>query len=142
MGEPIVVSEAYPVTTAVLWKAITDQAQMKTWFFGSIKVFRPVVGFETEFDVDCDGTIYPHQWKVIDVVEGSKIAYQWRYGGIEGDSVVCWDVTAEGDSARLTLTHTVIEQFDADDPNLGRDACEGGWNYFLKQSLSAHLGAS
>ena len=41
---------------------------MRRWFFEPMTEFEPKVGFETQFDVQCEGQNYPHQWKVTEIV--------------------------------------------------------------------------
>ena len=52
---------------------------------------------------------------------GRKIVYSWRYGGLEGDSTVSWELTGEGENSRLTFSHTAIKPFDTDDPLFSKE---------------------
>ena len=61
MADPIVVEQTYKTAVATVWKAITEPDQMRQWFFEPMMEFKPEVGFETEFDVECEGQVFPHQ---------------------------------------------------------------------------------
>ncbi len=140
--DPIVVEQTYNVPIAVVWKTITDKDQMPQWFFDTMTDFEPEVGFETQFDVQCEGRTFPHQWKVTEVVPETRIVYDWRYGGYPGDSSVTWDLSETPDGTRLKLTHKGHETLAPDDPffrRQGREGCEAGWSYFLHESLKAFL---
>jgi len=54
----------------VVWRAITDVAQMKQWYIPNIESFKPEVGFRTEFNVREGDQDYLHLWEVTAVVPG------------------------------------------------------------------------
>lgn len=138
-SDPVVTEATYNAPPDVVWKAITDADQMRQWFFEPMQEFRPEVGFETQFDVECEGAVYPHQWKVTEVVPQQKIAYDWNYGGFAGQSSVLWELTPANGGTKLTLTHAVHEPFPDDNPIFSRESGEAGWAYFLNESLESFL---
>ena len=137
--DPIVVEQIYNAPIALVWKAITEKDQMRQWFFEAMTEFEPAVGFETQFDVECEGQIFPHQLKVTEVVPEEKIVYGWRYGGFPGDSSVTWELSESSDGTKLMLSHRGQETFAQDNPIFSREAGEAGWGYFLHDSLKAYL---
>lgn len=136
---PIIVEQAFDVPPEEVWNAITDAERMKQWFFSQMKEFEPTVGFETRFDVECEGRNYRHVWKLVEVVPHERIVYDWSYEGREGRGLVAWDLEATTSGTRLTLTNTIVEDFE-EDPAFTREACNGGWQYFVQQQLKTHLG--
>jgi len=138
-SEPIVVEQTYSATADVVWKAITDKDQMRQCYFETIPDFKAEIGFETEFNVRAEGRDFPHQWKVTEVVPLKRIAYEWRYGGYTGESVVTWELSESLDGTKLRLTADGIETFPQDDPMFTRESGEAGWEYFLKESLKEFL---
>ncbi|MGI9457712.1 MAG: SRPBCC family protein [Aeoliella sp.] len=137
--DPIVVEQTYNVPIAVVWQAITDKDQMSQWYFEPMTDFECKVGFETQFDVQCEGQIFPHQWKVTEVVPETRIAYDWRYGGYPGDSSVTWDLSETPDGTNLKLTHRGHETLKTGMSDDSREGCAAGWRYFLHESLKAFL---
>ena len=137
--EPIVVEETYSVPPSAVWKAITDGREMRQWFFDVIEDFRPEVGFETRFNVRFEGRDYMHEWKVTEVVPERRIAYSFRYAGIPGDSVVTWELAEIPSGTLLRLVHQGQHTFPKDDPAFSREACQSGWEHFLRTSLKAFL---
>ena len=137
--DPIVVEQIYNAPIAAIWKAITEKDQMRQWFFEPMSNFETEVGFETQFDVQVEGQNYAHQWKVTEVVSERKIAYDWRYAGVPGDSSVTWELSEAANGTKLTLTHAGIESFPQDDPVFSRESGQAGWGYFLHESLKAFL---
>lgn len=138
-AEPIVVEQTYSAPVSVVWRAITGRDQMRQWFFEPMIDFRPEVGFESQFSVQYEGQDYLHQWKVTDVVPGRKIAYDWRYGGFPGDSSVTWELSETVNGTKLRLTHQGHETFPQDNPAFRRESCQAGWDYFVRERLTAFL---
>ena len=138
-ADPIVVEQTFSARIAVVWKAITDKDHMRQWFFETIADFEPEVGFRTQFTVRSADRDYPHQWQVTDVVSERRITYDWRYGGIPGNSSVTWELSETPGGTKLKLTHTILESFPQDDPVFSRESGQAGWDYFLHESLKAFL---
>jgi len=136
---PIVVEETYHAPVSLVWQAITDRDHMRQWFFEPITEFQPEIGFETEFDVLCEGQNYPHQWKVTEVVQEALIVYDWRYGGYPGSSSVRWELSETPNGTKLRFTHRGHESFPQDNPIFNSKTCQAGWDYFLHESLKSFL---
>ena len=136
---PVIVEQHFNIDPPILWEAITSQEQMIQWFFTDIPDFRPEVGFKTSFVVENEGRVFPHLWKIIEVIPNKKIVYDWRYEGYKGDSEVKFSIDKTTDGCKLTVEHTVGNPFDQSIPEFTRESCEGGWNYFIKESLVSFL---
>ena len=136
--EPFTIERTYPASAQRVWKAITDNADMKLWYF-DLKEFKAEVGFEFEFSGGDDTKIYRHLCRVTEVVPGKKLTYSWRYDGYEGISHVTFELFEEGSSTRLRLTHTGLESFPAENPSFARHNFEAGWNHIIGKSLMEFL---
>jgi uncharacterized protein YndB with AHSA1/START domain len=112
--EPIVIERTYNAPAEKVWKAITDKGQMKEWYF-DLKEFKPVVGFEFNFEGGPDEHKYLHECKITEVIEGKKMTYTWTYKGYEGVSYVSFELFPEGNKTRLKLTHAGLESFQIND---------------------------
>jgi len=134
-GETIQIEVDLPVSTDAVWQAITDPEQMRQWYLPMLPDFQAEVGFKVEFNMECEGRTFLHQWEVIEADDGRRIVYNWRYAGIPGDSNVSWELTKSGDATRLSFTHTALESFDSNDPLFSRESCQTGWEYFLNGQL-------
>jgi 8-oxo-dGTP pyrophosphatase MutT (NUDIX family) len=108
---------------------------MRQWHFTQIAEFRPVVGFETKFCVTCGGREFLHVWKVTEVVPPTRIAYDWRYAGYQGDAHVVFELSASGAATEIRLTHQTREDFPHDLPEFSRANCQSGWTYFIRERL-------
>lgn len=124
--EPFVIERILNAPVARVWKAITDNAQMKQWYF-DIPAFEPVVGFEFEFSGGPDHETFRHLCKVLEAVPNKKLVYSWRYDGYEGNSIVTFELFAENDKTRLKLTHEGLETFPQDKPEFARNNFAMGW---------------
>ena len=135
-NEPVIVERVYDAPADRVWHALTDVEQMRQWYFPTLTEFEPEVGFETAFDVEMDGRVFPHIWKVAEVVPGKKISYEWKFGGYPGNSLVSFELFAENDTTRIVLTHTGLETFRGDiNPDLHPGNFVQGWTYFIGEAL-------
>jgi uncharacterized protein YndB with AHSA1/START domain len=133
LADAIVIERTFNARVARVWKALTDVDQLRRWYF-DLKEFKPEVGFEFAFVVEHEGNRYDHRCRVTEVVPEKKIAYTWGYEGQEGDSLVTFELFADGDKTRLKLTHEGIETFPKT-PAYARKNFEAGWTEIIGSSL-------
>ena len=133
LAEAVIVERTLNAPVTRVWNALTDVDQIREWYF-DLKEFKPEVGFQFEFVVEHEGTIYHHLCRVTEVIAQKKIAYTWRYKGEPGDSLVTIELFAEGDNTRLKLTHTGIETFPKI-PAYARKNFEQGWTAIIGTEL-------
>ena len=131
--EAVVIERTFNAPVARVWKALTDADEMRIWYF-DLKEFKPEVGFEFEFTVEHESARYHHLCKITEVIPQKKIAYTWRYAGEEGDSLVTFELFANGDKTRLKLTHEGLETFPKL-PAYARTNFEKGWSEIIGSSL-------
>ena len=139
-SEPLVVVEHTfncPVTD--LWRALTERDRMIQWYFADIPAFEPRVGFKTEFMVDAGERQFLHQWEIAVAVSEQKVAYRWRYEGYVGAAQSVFELSGDARSSHLRVSFPVEEDFQDNVPEFDREACLGGWNYFIKEQLAAYL---
>jgi uncharacterized protein YndB with AHSA1/START domain len=132
-ADAIILERTLNAPVARVWKALTDIDQMREWYF-DLKEFKPEVGFEFEFIVEHQGNSYHHLCRLIEVIPERKIAYTWRYKGEQGDSLVTFQLSPEGERTRLKLTHTGIETFPRT-PAYARKNFENGWKAIVDSEL-------
>ena len=137
--EPIIVEQHFEKTMSVVWKAITEPDQMIKWFFENIPDFRPEVGFKTQFNVQSGERNFLHLWEIIDVDQGKKIVYDWRYQEYTGIGKVTFELEEKNGQTVLKLTNEGLESFPADIPEFTKESCVGGWTYFIKERLKTYL---
>ena len=136
---PLIVVQLYDASITKVWKAITDENQMKEWYFETMNSFKPVVGFETEFNVRDNDKDYLHIWRVTEVIPEEKISYTWRFGGYSGESLVTFEVSREDKLTKLKLTEVGIESFPQDNPGFTRESWKDGWSYLICNRLKEFL---
>jgi uncharacterized protein YndB with AHSA1/START domain len=137
LTEAVVIERTFNAAVARVWEALTDADEMRVWYF-DLKEFKPEVGFEFEFTVEHEGTRYHHLCKITEVIPQKKIAYTWRYAGEEGDSLVTFELFADGDKTRLKLTHEGLETFPKL-PTYARTNFEKGWTEIIGSSLKQYV---
>jgi len=136
---PLEFVRTYKVAPAQLWKAITDHGVMIQWYFDNIPDFKAEVGFHTKFDVQAPSQVFVHNWKVTEVDEDSKIAYEWTFDNIVGRGSTTWEVSPHEEGSQLKLTDRIHEGYPQDVPEFKRESAVGGWNYFLDERLGPFL---
>lgn len=125
----VVIKRLIDAPVARVWKALTDKEELKNWlpFFAD---FEPEVGHEVRFKLGKDAEHqYEHISKVIEVVDGKKLVYGWRYEGYPGDSQVTFELFPEGEKTTVVLTHAILEPFPSDNQDFALGSFNQGWNY-------------
>jgi uncharacterized protein YndB with AHSA1/START domain len=133
LTEPLVIERTFAAPAALVWKAITNVEDMSRWYF-EVKKFKPEVGCEFSFVVEHEGNVHDHRCKITEVIPQRKIAYTWRYHGHEGNSLVTFELFAEGDRTKLKLTHEGLETFPKL-PSFARKNFMEGWTQLIGTSL-------
>jgi uncharacterized protein YndB with AHSA1/START domain len=133
-NEPIVIERTLHAPVAKVWQAITDNNEMKKWYF-NLPEFKPEVGFEFRFDGGTDDRIYHHVCVITEVIPGKKLQHSWRYDGYEGISYVTFELFAEGDKTRVRLTHEGIEAIAVNGPDFYKENFMAGWTDIIGRSL-------
>ncbi len=134
---PLVIERTFDAPVAQVWNALTDKEAMRRWYF-DLKEFKPEVGFEFQFAVEHKGVNYVHLCKVTEVIPQKKIAYTWRYEGQPGNSLVTFELFAEGDKTKLKLTHEGLETFP-NVPAYARNNFLEGWTSLIGSSLKDYV---
>lgn len=135
----VIVERVFDADIALVWKALTEKEIMKQWYF-DVKEFKAVVGFRFEFwGGEEGGRQWKHLCEITEVVPGKKLAYSWKYEGYDGMSHVTFELFEEKNGTRLKLTHSGIDTFPADIPELAIHNFENGWNHIINVSLKAYL---
>ncbi len=135
----IIIEQSFDASVERVWDAITNLNEMKQWFFSNIEFFEPVLGFETRFVIQVEDRVFPHLWKLTEVVPFKKITYDWSYEGYAGRSMVTFELFEEGDHTKLSLTSSTVEKYPNHIPEFSRESGVEGWNYFICKSLKAYL---
>ena len=136
---PLVIEHSYDAAPEQVWAALTDPAEMKKWYF-DLPSFKAEVGYQFQFEGGPPEKTYLHLCEVKAVVPRQKLAYSWRYDGYPGDSLVTFELFAEGEKTRLKLTHSGLETFAAaNNPDLDAKNFEMGWTEILGTSLKEFL---
>ena len=131
--EPFIIERTYDAPLELVWRAISTREDIERWFF-DFKGFKPQPGVAFEFDVEHDGHTFRHRCIVKEVVPQKKIAYSWRYDGYEGDSLVTFELFADGKKTKVKVTHTGLETFPQL-PQFARKNFERGWTQLIGASL-------
>ena len=139
--KPIVIERIYNAPVEKVWQALTDKKQMKEWYF-DLEEFKPQVGFEFRFyGQGHKGEQYLHLCRITEAVKNKKLAYTWKYEGFPGESLVTFELADAGGKTKLTLTHSGLHTFPADNPDFAIESFNGGWTEIIGTSLKKFVEA-
>ncbi len=122
-----------------LWEAISQAEKMNKWFFSGITDFVPETGFETRFVISPSERTFTHQWKLMEVIQGKRIVYDWSYKEYPGVGTVTMEIEESAYGSRITVTNTGLESFPGDIPEFAWESCKGGWEFFIQGNLLKYL---
>lgn len=114
-----------------VWAALTDPAQLGGWLADSTVDLRIGGRIVHEFDPDDAGSQVEGTILLLD--PPTTLEYEWRFSG-EAESVLRYDLLADGQGTRLSLTHRLLGSNQA----AGYGA---GWHTYL-DALDALLAGS
>jgi len=129
----VVIERVYDAPVEKVWQALTSPEALTQWFF-DIQKFKAEIGFQFQFMVEHEGFRYEHHCRVTEVVPLRRISYTWRYAGHEGDSLVTFELNAEGVKTRVKLTHSGLDTFPKL-PAFAQKNFEAGWTDLVGTSL-------
>ena len=135
--EPLVVERKIDAPVSLVWQALSTPEALSQWSF-DIKAFQPEAGFAFEFSAEKAGVKYIHQCQVTEVIPQKRLAYTWRYAGHAGDSLVTFDLFAEGATTRVRLTHTGLETLPPV-PDFARSNFTMGWTQLVGTCLKEYV---
>lgn len=136
---PLVVERTLNAPVSRVWQALTDNEQMKQWYF-KLESFEPRVGFEFSFSGQgSKGDKYMHSCRVTAVEPERKLSYTWAYDSFPGGSEVSFELFPEGDKTLVRITHTGLESFSKNIPDFGVESFSKGWNHILGISLKEFI---
>jgi len=133
--KPLIVERTLNAHAARIWQALTDNDQMKQWYF-QLENFEPRVGFEFHFKGQgAKGEQYIHNCRITAVEPEKKLSYTWSYQDYPGASEVSFELFPDGDKTLVRITHTGLETFPQGSPDFAVTSFTAGWNQILGISL-------
>lgn len=137
-GEPIIIERTVNAPVSKVWKALTENDQLKQWYF-DLKEFRPEVGFKFQFTAGAEDKLYVHLCEITHVEFEKKLAYTWQYEGYEGNSLVTFELIPEGGQTKIKLTHVGVNTFPSDLPDFARTNFVAGWTDIIGRILKDYV---
>lgn len=135
---PLVVEHTYNAPIAKVWAALTSKEAMKVWCF-DVSGFEPKVGYTFTFEGGKDGQSFKHECVVTLVEPNKRLAYTWRYVGLDGNSLVTYELFEEGVKTRVKLTHVGLETIAVNGPAFQRENFNGGWTQIIGSLLKKYV---
>jgi uncharacterized protein YndB with AHSA1/START domain len=136
--ESIVVEVTYPHPIWHVWHALTDREALASWLMPND--FEPRMGHRFTFQVGPQ-----HGWsgivecQVIELIAPHRVAYTWRSGQGQPETIVTFTLKQETGGTYLRLEHSGFTADGVQGFSL-RDILSSGWNTkLLWKNLPAYL---
>jgi uncharacterized protein YndB with AHSA1/START domain len=138
-SQPVIVEVVIDAPADKAWEALTDNDQLKKWYF-VLPEFFAEVGFEFRFTggKNPDKPFF-HTCRVTEVVNEQILAYTWKYEGFEGVSLVEFELFEDKRKTLVRVTHSGIETFKPYLPDLDKKEFLVGWTGILNSNLKEYL---
>jgi uncharacterized protein YndB with AHSA1/START domain len=118
-----------------VWKALTDQNELKEWMLMPT-TFEPVVGKEFTFKAErMEGWDGFFHCRVKEVEVYKKLVYTWNSGMINADTLVTIQVSEKGEKTEVTLIHTGWEKLPAEVRKQMIEGHSKGWDLRFVEKL-------
>lgn len=134
------ISRTFHVTAERAWKAITDPAEMKKWYF-HIPGFTPEEGRAFTFYEKEEGGSFLHRCEILKAEPERLLEHTWEHPSHSGGrSVVRWELQPlDEEQVQLTLTHSGLENFADAGPEFAPENYASGWEGIIGISLRNYL---
>lgn len=136
-NDPVIVQCIINASVQEVWKALTENVQMKNWYF-DIEDFQPKTGFEFNFTAGTEQKKYVHQCKITKVIPERTLAHTWRFEGYPGDSVVNFEMFPEESGTNIKVTHYGLETFPST-PEFSKESFANGWSQIICSNLKNYV---
>jgi uncharacterized protein YndB with AHSA1/START domain len=144
-AKPLVIERIYNAPVNRIWRAITDNDDMKHWYF-DIEGFMPVIGFEFQFFGKVDNRQFLHICQITDVVTGQRLSYSMTFKDFSDANYapvktqVSFELNPIGaNKTGLRLIHEGLENFPEGLKHFARKDFLQGWGNLLDVSLKQYL---
>ena len=135
----VIIEREFEVEIELMWKALTEKELMKQWYI-NVKEFKTIVGFKFEFWGGKEGEKkWKHLCEITEVVPEKKLSYSWKYEGYSGISYLTFELFKTNNGTKLKLTHSGIDTFPIDTPELAIHNFENGWEEAINVTLKEFL---
>ncbi|MBN9283701.1 MULTISPECIES: SRPBCC domain-containing protein [unclassified Flavobacterium] len=136
----VTVSQTFQCTVEELWNALTQEEQLKEWYF-PVQDFLPEVGHTFTFYESEKSKKYLHRCRFFNIIPYKLLEHTWEHPGhSKGISRLKWELLPLNDSKTLlTLTHTDLQNFADAGPDFSVENYRMGWEAILNTSLKKHL---
>lgn len=132
MHDNIIIQQKVQATAEKVWKALTDKAQMKEWYF-DIPDFSLEPHSEFSFYGEGSEEKYQHHGEILEVIPERKLKHSWSYPSISKDKTILkWELTPEENATLVTLTHKGIENLHHLGQDFSHESFEKGWTDFVQ----------
>lgn len=136
---PFIIEAEYDVPVERVWKAIADPDDLRQWYF-DLPSSSSKIGVPDEFEkAEEPDNITPDKCMAVEIIEGKKISYTWKYEVYPGNSLVTFELSGEGKKTKLLFTHQGLETYPVSNPELARDNIISGWRYMLDTAIKVFL---
>jgi uncharacterized protein YndB with AHSA1/START domain len=135
MHNNVIIKQRVNATVEKVWKALTDQAQMKEWYF-DIPDFETDLHTEFSFYGSDGETKQQHHGEILEVIPQEKLKYSWSYPEISKEkTIVKWNLQKEAETTLVILTHKGLENLEHLGEGFKKENFEKIWTKIVSEKL-------
>lgn len=139
MNNPITVEAHYAASPKKVWQALTTVTQIKQWFHPAVESFKAEKGFTTSFVISHNAKDWDHLWEITEAVPYKRLSIRWQFRGYKGDSTVSLELFPDPTGTHLVLTHSGLETFPKEVPELSVESHRQGWQEIIQKTLKSEV---
>ncbi|WP_430410183.1 SRPBCC family protein [Kordia sp.] len=116
----------------VVWNAISNGAELSTWFIKAD--FKPEAGYQYTFTSDKDDCV-----PITGEVKSANpytLVYTWIVEGTKVETTVSWRLETVAEGTKLYLEHSGISTYEGENAIAMFESFNGGWDNCINQLLS------
>ncbi len=137
--EPITVTQLFDAPLEKVWSALCNEEELRKWYF-PVEDYDFSVGSEFSFYESADSKNYLHKCRFLNIIPNKLIEYTWTHPThSKGTSTVKWEISAQGEKTKVTLTHAGIENFADAGEAFSKENYQMGWDAIVKTLLRNYL---
>jgi uncharacterized protein YndB with AHSA1/START domain len=128
-NSPVILTMHFNAPVSKVWEALTHKEKMKEWYF-DVQDYTLAEGSTFHF-YEPGGSSYLHQCRILEVNPEKRFSHTWAYPDFSsGETTLSWDLEAEGNGTRLTLTHADIDNLASAGEAFSKASFAEGWKGF------------
>jgi len=138
MIKPIIKEVVINAHASKVWAALTEKEQLAKWFHASDD-YTGETGKTFHMDALHEGKNYLHTLTITEQIPEQKLSLDWHINGDVGVTHVTYLLEPQGESTKVTVTHSGFENYERAAAEDNRSGYDAGWEHVLFSLLKPYV---